>query len=382
MNMAMGGTSAASRSSLYINPKNPASYTAFDSTSFIFEGAFLASKLKLSTSTTSTTTNDASLGYVTMGIPITKWWKSGFGIMPFSSVGYMIASESVLDQIGKVQYGYTGNGGLNQAFLGNAFQPFKNLSVGFNLSYIFGSLSHERTISFPDSGNVYNSRISNSTELKNLNFDFGLQYHNTLKSGMFVVAGLTFSPKQSLHGLADELAVSYVHNVTSDIDINKDTALFISGLKGDAVIPMSIGGGLSVGRANRWTASTDVQWQKWSDYQYYGNSESLKDKLRISMGGQFRPSPIDIGKYWKRITYRAGLRFEQSYLEIRDNRLNDYGLSFGVGLPMKKSRSTINLAFEAGTFGTTNSDLIKENYFRVSIGVSLYEKWFLKRTFD
>jgi len=102
----------------------------------------------------------------------------------------------------------------------------------------------------------------------------------------------------------------------------------------------------------------------------------------MSLGGQFRPSPVDIGKYYERINYRAGFRFEQSYLELKNTRINDFGVSFGVGLPMKKSRSTMNIAVEVGTLGTTNNDLIKENYMRLTIGTSIQERWFLKRRFN
>jgi hypothetical protein len=137
-----------------------------------------------------------------------------------------------------------------------------------------------------------------------------------------------------------------------------------------------------IGSSNRWFATADINWQKWSEFRYLGNNPGMKDNYRISLGGQFRPSPVDIGKYYERIYYRAGFRFEQSYLEIRETRINDFGISFGVGLPMKKSRSTMNIAVEVGSQGTTENGLINENYVRLTIGTSLQERWFLKRRFN
>lgn len=108
----------------------------------------------------------------------------------------------------------------------------------------------------------------------------------------------------------------------------------------------------------------------------------MLNNLRISLGAQFRPSVTSMGKYYQRINYRAGLRFQQGNLVVQDTRINDFGVSLGVGLPMKKSNSTINIAFEVGSKGTTANGLIQENYMRLTIGASLQERWFLKRRFN
>lgn len=382
LTMGMGGATYASRSNYFVNPFNPASYTVFDSTSFVFDAALQGKLTTLKTSTSSGKVNDAGLAYITMGFPVTKWWKSSLGIMPYSSVNYQIEIDSIFENLGKVRYGYAGSGGLNRAYIGNAFLPFKNLSVGFNFSYIFGTLNRDRTVFYPDSSNHFSSRITNSTIVRNMYLDFGIQYHTLLKNGLQVNAGLVFSPNQSLNSTRDFLAVTYYHDYTKNLDVNMDTAVYESGVDGKTVIPMLFGGGLSVGRANRWNIAGDFQYQDWTDYKAFGISDSLRKSFRISLGGQYKPSPLDVGKYWKRINYRAGVRFEKSFLELRDKSLNEIGISFGVSLPMKKSRSTINLSFETGTFGTTDNQLIKENFFRFTIGAALSEKWFLKRKYD
>lgn len=382
LNMAMGGTSLGIRNPLFVNPYNPASYTSFDSTSFIFDAALYGKIMTLKTNSASEKINDAGLSYITMGFPITRWWKTSFGLLPFSSTGYQIGIDSVVENFGKVQYGYSGSGGLNRAYFGNGFQPFKHLSVGFNLSYIFGTISKTRTLSFPDSTNHFSSMLDNSIQVRSLIMDFGVQYHNTLKNGLDLTTGLTFSPGQTLTGKTDFLAVTYYHNYSSNLDVMKDTSYYETGKKGKISYPMKAGAGFSLGRTNRWNAGADVEFQNWSDFRYFGASDSLKNSLRISVGGQYRPSPLDVGSYWKRVNYRLGFKFQQSYLELRNTRLNEFGIGFGLGLPMKKSRSTINLAFEVGTFGSTDNKLIKENYFRFSIGSSMFEKWFLKRKYD
>ena len=341
-----------------------------------------ASTMTLSTTTSSNKANDAGLAYITMGFPVTKWWKSSLGLIPFSTVGYLIGNDSVIENLGKVEYGYTGSGGVNRAYIGNAFKLSKHLSVGANVSYYFGTITRELTISYPDSLNYFSSKISSSTQIRNLIFDFGMQYYTTFKNGLMLTTGLVFTHSQSMSGTADNLAVNFFHNYSSNLDVTKDTVVFEPGLKGNVFLPMILGAGFSLAQSNRWAAYADCQWQQWSKYTYFGQSGGLKNSFRISIGGQLKPSPLEVGKYWTRVNYRAGIRFEQSNLELRNTRLNEVGISFGVGLPMKKSRSTVNLAFEVGTFGSTNNSLIKENYFRFSIGASIFEKWFLKPTFN
>ncbi|NVO21304.1 MAG: hypothetical protein HXX13_16505 [Bacteroidetes bacterium] len=380
--MALGGSSSALRSPLCVNPYNPASYTSFDTTSFVFDAGLQANLMTLKTNTTSFKVNDASLAYITMGFPLTKWWKASVGLLPYSSIGYLIGSDSVISQLGKVEYGYTGSGGLNKAYIGNGFKLTKHISAGLNVAYYFGNINHERTLSYPDSNGYMRSRITSSAAIKNLIFDFGLQYYTAFSNDRNFTFGLTLTPQQSMSSSSNNLAVNYFHNYSSNIDVTRDTILFEDGTKGKVVLPMSIGTGIAFGRSTRWSTYADVRWQQWEKYTYFGESGNLKNSTRISLGGQFRPSALDVGTYWKRINYRAGVRFEMSNLELRNTRLNDIGVSFGAGLPMKKSRSTLNLAFEVGTFGSTNNNLIKENYFRFSIGAAMFEKWFLKRKYD
>lgn len=381
LNMAMGGAATAISSPYFINPANPASYMAYDSNSFVFDAAFNLRTGTLKTIDQSQKTRFGTLSNLYFGFPVTKWWRTSLGIMPFSNVGYQMELSQVIENIGKPFNTYKGSGGLNKAFWGHAFSPVKNLSVGINMSYIFGNIVKERTISFPDSAAFLNTMVKSTARLDKLNFDAGLLYRKNLKEGRFFQIGLTVNPKQVVDGKAESIVYTYKSSSTGVEDV-KDTISFQQGDKDKVILPTAIGAGVMFGSTNRWFATADVNWQKWSEFSYLGTNPGLRDNLRISLGGQFRPSPVDIGKYYERINYRAGFRFEQSYLELKNTRINDFGVSFGVGLPMKKSRSTMNIAVEVGTLGTTNNDLIKENYMRLTIGTSIQERWFLKRRFN
>ena len=382
MNMAIGGAAVAFSSPYFINPANPASYMAFDTNSFVFDGAFNLRSGTLKTVDESLKTKFGTLSNLYFGFPVTKWWRASMGIMPYSQVGYEIQGNQVFENIGNLVSVYKGSGGINKAYFGSGFSPVKNLSIGINMSYLFGNIVKERALTFPDSVYFTNTMVRSTARLNKVNFDFGLMYRITMSEGKFMQFGLTYNPTQSVDGSSEQIAYTYLWNNTKNLEEIKDTISYESGNKGIVKLPTTFGAGFMVGSSNRWFATADVNWQKWSEFRYLGNNPGMKDNLRVSIGGQFRPAKVDMGKYYNRINYRAGFRFEQSYLEIRETRINDFGISFGVGLPMKKSRSTLNIAVELGTQGTTEKELIKENYMRLTIGTSLQERWFLKRKFN
>jgi len=382
MNMAIGGAATAFSSPYFINPVNPASYMAFDTNSFVFDAAFNIRRGTLKTVDESQKTIFGTLSNLYFGFPVTHWWRASLGIMPYSNVGFEMEGTQSVPDIGNMVSVYKGYGGLNKAYFGSAFSPIKNLSIGVNMAYLFGNIVKERALTFPDSINYINTMVRSTARLNKVNFDMGLTYRKDLKEGKYFQIGLTYNPKQSVDGSSEKIAYSFDYDYVKNLEIVKDTVSYESGYNGIVILPTAFGAGFMVGSSNRWFATADVNWQKWSEFRYLGNDPGLKDNLRVSLGGQFRPSPSDMGKYYQRINYRAGFRFEQSYLEIRQTRINDFGISFGVGLPMKKSRSTMNIAVEIGTQGTTQNDLIKENYMRLTIGTSLQERWFLKRRFN
>jgi hypothetical protein len=72
----------------------------------------------------------------------------------------------------------------------------------------------------------------------------------------------------------------------------------------------------------------------------------------------------------------------RSYLTLEGQQINDLGISFGVGLPVYRSNSTINISAELGRKGTKQHNLVLENYARLNLSVNLYDLWFIQRRFD
>ena len=100
------------------------------------------------------------------------------------------------------------------------------------------------------------------------------------------------------------------------------------------------------------------------------------------MGGFYIPNYNSFGNYWKRVVYRAGIRFEETGITVRGEDINEFGISFGVGLPVGGFFSNANLGIEVGKKGTTNQNLVEENFINFQISLSLNDRWFVKRKYN
>jgi len=381
-NISMGGISYGFRNSSAVNYTNPASYTAFDTTSFVFETGVNSHFVQLSTTDLSQTTNYTSLSYLVFGFPVTKWWGASMGLLPYSSVGYKIAMYEILADIGKTKYLYEGAGGLNQFYIGNAIR-LKNLSFGINAAFIFGSLDKINSVSFPDSISSLGLRLKNSTLVNDFLFTYGLQYQKSLKKDIKIVLGAACNASSHLSAKRDSLAYRFFSTSSGDESI-RDTLVYpdSSITKGNIVLPRSIGCGMTIGKKDSWLVGFDYQWQDWEKYSSFGEKDSLKNSWMASFGAEYTPKYNSINGYWKRVHYRAGARYNKTYLQLYNNQLDEYAVSFGIGLPLKRSKTAINLGFELGQRGTTDNNLIKEKFGRIILSISAYEFWFIKRRFD
>lgn len=377
----MGNVGLAIRSNNYLNIKNPASYTGFDSTSFLFDISGIGSYTTLKTIDISQDADYASLGYILFGTPVTKRWKASFGLIPFSNVGYSVYQDEVLPDIGRVRYIYEGAGSLNQLHLGNAFMITPNLSVGINASYIWGVIDRKRRVTFPDSLSMLSTHIDNFDHISDFIFDFGVQYFIPMKNGMELGTGLVFKPGVDINTTRKYIGQNYFSNSESNVWLPKDTIAYNPSKKGTLAFPMGFGGGVSLRKSNQFLVSMDVNWRNWKEFKSYGRSDSLQNSFSVNVGGEYVPKHNSITSYWHRVRYRIGFRYENTYLEINNQPIKEFGISFGLGFPFKRSKSMLNFAVEYGNKGTVEHGLVQENFFNFTFGLSIYERWFVKHRY-
>ena len=200
------------------------------------------------------------------------------------------------------------------------------------------------------------------------------------KSNWSLTFGFTGSLPTNISASQDSLEELY--QSSGSFVIIKDTILNTEGRKGVIKFPLTVGFGFTLKKGTRWLISADALLQNWKDYSFLGTKDSLRNSMRISLGAQYTPDERGPKSYWQTMQYRLGSFYNQTYLQLKGSKLNEYGVTAGLGFPIRKGFSMIQLSTMLGTRGTTDNNLIKENFVRVSIGVTFIDRWFIKPKFD
>lgn len=377
---AMGGASIASRDNRQINLANPASYTAVDSLGFMFEFGLTGKFARYSNDITNMNSNDINFRYFAMNFRINDWMATSMGLSPFSDVGYDVKVNETIENTGDVLHSYFGVGSLSKAFLGLAVEPVKNISAGVNLNYLFGTLNRNSEIYFLSSSDFYNMQKYERIRLRDFGLSFGLQASIPMQDDQKIIIGAILENKPKYTAFYSDLTQK---NVSSQSSSDLDTLNYQSKEKSVIEFPFSFGAGVSYVKTNSLEINADFYHQSWSKAVFFDSKyPNLTDLNKFAVGAEWIPDRFSIRSYLNRIAYRAGLRFEKSYLKFDNQQINDFGISFGVGLPVYRSNSTINVAAEVGRRGTKDNNLVVENYAKLNLSVNLYDLWFIKRKFD
>jgi hypothetical protein len=378
---AMGGIGIGIRNGFQINAGNPASYTAIDTLTFIMEFGLNSRQTVYESTDKKNGNNDVNFNYLSFSVPMTKRWATAFGIVPLSEKGYNIMA----DQESANSFSSTsmnGTGTLSKAFIGNALAIGKHLSVGFNVWYLFGTLSDSYYLYFPYDAAAYDYLLQNKLTVHNFGVTTGLQYSwNVSKNNSFTL-GIVFEPKQKISSnyVTHEERVLF-RNSSSNTPII-DTLSHVENNKG-LTLPLSLGAGFTYSFKNKIVLGADMYHQKWSEATFLGStSQYLTNSTRYSSGLEFTPDAFSIRNYWLRAQYRIGCFYENSYLTINGEQIKGYGVTLGLGLPFSRALSSLNISAELGRLGTTQNNLIRESYAKFTFHLLLHDRWFFKRKFD
>ncbi|SFZ93056.1 Long-chain fatty acid transport protein [Flaviramulus basaltis] len=395
-NRSMGGLSIYT-DSIHVNLRNPASYAGDNVSIFPFNGESRPVKFTVGGSYTSTDlktdsgvdkSSSTTFNYIAISIPMGKFG-FGFGLLPHTSVGYKL--ESLNDE-DKIENKFKGEGGVNKAFLGVGYQIAEGLTVGVDFQYNFGNIQNSVVEYQYDNGAPiqYQSRENNRSDLSGLNLNLGLSYKRLLNEKLELVTGVTYAPESLLHSKNQQSfsTISINPSTGNEFEISKiEVDLEALGLlETDLILPSRFSAGFGVGVPRKWFVGAEYLFRNTSNLRNTtlgsSNPTTYEDASTISLGGFFIPQYNSFSSYFKRVVYRTGLRFENTGLNINDEAIKEFGISFGVGLPVGSYFSNANLGFEIGKRGTTSNNLIQENFINFQLSLSLNDRWFQKRKYD
>lgn len=378
INRHMGGLDIVS-DSLHANINNPASLGDLKLVTYSLGLNYKDTKLSSSASNESVTS--ASIDYLVVAIP-TKKFTFAFGILPATSVGYRLQSIIEGDDINNVVNRNEGYGGLNQTFFSIGFKVFNFLNFGVSANYNFGKITNES--SRQEQNIDFGTFFTKNSSLVGFNYRFASQFKIPLTAKVRLDAMVYYVPKNSL--TATNESVYFTRSVTTqDLGDFENVDLAALNLKETTI---SLGDqysfGLGITKDKKWFVGG--QYSQRNSADYVNNFISLDNITyangsRLSFGGFYLPDFSSITSYWKRIVYRAGVRFEDTGILFNNQALKETGISFGVSLPMA-GYSNANIGVEFGKRGSQDNGLIQESYWNLIVGLSLNDIWFIKRKFN
>lgn len=376
-NQMMGGVSMYG-DSIHLNLTNPAAYAKLRLTTYT--GGISRTEFRLEDFTETQRSSITNLDYLAIGFPIAKNAGIGFGLMPFSSVGYNLTDTRESETEPTVTNVFTGEGGLNRAFLSLGFEPIKNLSLGATVNFNFGTLEYRRLQSVE--GVQLGTLDNRESRINGYDFNYALNYTPTIKDKYTLYTSVLINTQVNLTSENSERLGSFSLVTGEDVEVI-DVNLDENNLRNTELkIPTRTTVGLGFGENKKWFLGGEYSMQKFSEFSndFLGLSNvTYNDASTFAFGGYYIPDYRSLSSYFKRITYRAGVRYDVSGLQVNNKEINDFGITFGFGLPLSNNFSNVNVGFELGRRGTTDANLIEENYFKVNIGLSLNDRWFVKR---
>lgn len=472
-NTGMGGAHIAlkpdSTMPIFMNVGNPASYALIRLTTLEVGGSFLYSQFR-GNNNSSLNKWGTNFAYASLGFPVMGNGGACFGVQPYSYVGYETKNTVEEQNIGSVQYKYYGDGGLSKAFLGYGIMPFNkrlirfrskylytpdslktlthkqymhrqkvskllsDLSIGFNVNYIFGNIINSTRVVYPNSltyNNTYRERILTMGDFTG---NFGLQTGittdsikdhkgrktrignevKTLKAlGVYSEAQLkmkedSINDATPLHrralkqkvkvtfgyfmNLNNPLKVKYTTGVYNYIlngfgqEIIRDTVLYDLERKGTIKLPMEQGFGIGIKKGEKLNIVADFAITDWENFKYLNEVNDLKNNYRIAAGMNFVPEKYAAGRgaFLRKVNYRIGASYQTGYIYLKNTYISDYSVSVGVGLPVGIGRlsSMVNISAQYGIMGSSDPSLIKQKYWRINFGFTFCDRWFQKFRYD
>jgi len=368
-NAGMGYAGVALGSEGYLNTINAASYSAIDSTRFLFNIQGALSFANYQTNTDEQKNVDANLESIGFGFKAGKNWGMGFSLSPYSSIGYSIMGDKyILGTTNKYPVEYIGEGGLSQLSWYNGFQLFKGFSVGINTSYLWGSTDIIEISYYPSiiGETIYNERNYHASTLL---IEYGFQYHQPIGQSMLSLGATA--------NFSTEMNTYFEHRIYNDYSSNLSS---IKENTDNLFIPNNYKVGAAFQSSKGWLVAADYRYGNWTASDISISSGTVRDTHGGSIGLQYA-APRYHRSLFKRMQYRVGAFYNQQYLTIQGQDIDEKGITAGLTIPMRDG-SLINFGYEYKVAGTTTYGLIEERYNTITLGLTFNENWFRKRKFD
>jgi hypothetical protein len=387
--MGMGGVGLAAPNAVNVNELNPA--LLYYTSRTTFEAGYTGQYKTVQNATASNRTGSGTLGYFAFAVPLSTKWAAAAGLKPLGTVDYesnvvqAVAGDPAGTQVLKQ---YRGTGGLAEAYFSQGYHISKSLSIGAAASYVFGTVDETTGTTIVTAAGAASSKVveRNHTRYSDFTFRAGAHYRQKLSEKFSLNLAGVYSFPANLGG--DRRSTQERQDANGAI---LGLPIERSNGAGSTVLPAMAQVGISLDNGKNWSLNLDAAQQQWSKFESFGDKGTpLENTLRFGLGGELTPDPGSVEHYFRRVSYRAGISVAQLPYRPGGQALYDRAVSWGFGFPLPTATpleaTTISLAFTYGIRGNTDlisntngSSNVQENYIKGQLGITLNNRWFIKR---
>ncbi len=355
----------------FLNSINPAAWNSLRLTRF--ESGILYNGAKINDGISSTYQSGTYFNGVTFGLPIDHDYgiSVAIGLVPLSNVEYNLSQNIVDANVGTYTLSLQGTGGIQRFFIGSSYRLPFDFSLGLAYEYYIGRITNSSIVTFASGSTFQNATFRKEINYHGMGFTAGIissdlsKYFETKNLKDFRI-GVVFTPTVALTTDSLDNSITSIGTVPLSTNTYKTK------------LPYKFGVGASFKWTDNYTFALDYYYQKFSGFTENNiPSPYLQDFYKLSLGFEYNNIETRSNTFWEHVMVRGGLSYEQSQYRINGTGLSQYSVYAGFSMPLSFD-NTIDIGFQYGTRGTTASNLVKENFFKFIVGLSIGELWFIR----
>ena len=367
---ALGRSGISYSSETEINTLNPASFGKVKLNSFLFDVGTRAQQTEFKNNKDQKDFKTFSFSNLAFAFALDDKSGIGFSIVPFSESNYYLdgietamegSNETFLSNV-------SGNGGISNLKISYGRSFSEKLRVGVDFNYYFGTINETEIVSL----NNDFMKIDKKSFYRGIRPVLGLQYDYSSRINLSAVLALP----SYLKGSRDTEVSKIIDLAQYDIERSADKE--ISGFK----LPTEITLGLKYQPLKTLSLHVDYRKSFWSATGIEDNIGKFEDQDFIGFGAEYYTDKC-VNNFWGKIRYRLGYNFDNGYLAVNGNKIENFLLTTGLGIPLNtKTQNFINISYAYGQRGVISNILIKENYHFITVNLSFEDIWFVKKKYN
>jgi hypothetical protein len=389
-NQGMAGIGVSQPQYWYANNINPA--LLIYNTLTIFNAGVMYEQRNIKSASMSEKTKGGNLNYLVTAFPVKAGkWSMSFALSPYTTLKYNLASTQTLqiapDSIQTFETYQNGSGGISQFSWSHGVRIYKSLALGLRANYLFGTnynLYQNRSLDSQQPINYY-ATIEEQAYVKDFTFQMGISY---AKDSLFarkkyrLAFGAVYDFATNLRAKTNTIIyrTNAIGNHGRQIDV--DTIPRMDSTRSGYSLPAGFTVGVTLGRS-KWAIGSEFSYYDWSTFRSVNSDDEvgLGKSWKVALGGEITPDSYS-SNYLKRLTYRIGGFYEQTPYQVQNTTtpVKDLGMTLGLSLPA--GSSSLDIGFRYGKRGNVQNNRIGENYIRLFFGVTVNDRWFIRRRFD